>query len=152
LGLVSRSAVGLRFVDDELDPQMISAALGAAPTLAYAKGQQWTTPAGLPMIGRTGVWSLNSAERAPADLDRQIEELLAPLSNDLGVWRDLSATHRGELFVGLFMTTFNGQPAEDFFNEGLEIAPRTLETVAARGLAIAFDIYAGADGAAQREG
>jgi len=151
VGTVSRSAVALRFGGDDLDPQAISAALGATPTLAYSKGGAWATPFGKPMVGRTGLWNLYTADRAPADLDGQIAELLAPLTLDLAVWRDLSVRYDGELFVALFMTTDNGLAAAKNFNEGLPIEAPTLAAIAARGLRLDFDIHAGGDVASRGE-
>jgi hypothetical protein len=143
MGRVSRSTLTLRFGADDLDPAVISSALGARPSLAYAKGGAWATPAGKAMVGRSGLWTLSVPDRTPADLDGQIAELLGPLVANLDVWRDLSAKYDGELFVGLFMTTFNGLVASENFNEGLAIGCQTLAAVASRGLRFDFDIYAG---------
>jgi hypothetical protein len=148
---VARSAVTLRFRGDDLDPPLTSAAFGATPSLAYSKGGPWATPAGKPMTGRRGLWNLSVPDRAPADLDGQIEELLAPLTQDVAVWRDLSTRYDGELFVGLFISTDNGLPAAEDFNEGLPIEASTLAAIASRGLAIDFDIYAGRDVASRGE-
>jgi Domain of unknown function (DUF4279) len=151
LGIVSRSAVAVRFGGDDLDPALISAALGATPELAYAKGGAWATPAGKPMVGRTGVWNLSVPDRAPADLDAQLAELFALLTSDMAVWRELSARFDGDVFVGLFLATGNGLAATKHFNEGLGIEPQTLSAVASRGLRFEFDIYAGRDVARRGE-
>ena len=82
-------------------------------------------------------------DRAPADLDGQIEELIAPLCLDLSIWRDLSSRYGGNLFAGLFMTTHNGLEATEYFNEGLAIEPKALSLVGSRGLRLDLDIYAG---------
>lgn len=142
MGQVTRSTVAVRFLGDDLIPDVVSAALGARPTTSYSKGGQWLNHAGRQLTGRTGLWSLSANDCEPGDIDSQVAELFAPLSNDFDVWRDLSSRYDGDLFVGLFLTTHNGLPATEFFNEGLSIEPSTLSAIAARGLRVGFDIHA----------
>lgn len=132
MGRLDRSAISLRFSSDDLDPAVITNALGVEPDLAYAKGGAWATPSGRPMVGQTGLWSRSVADRSPADFDNQVAELFALTATDVSAWSDLSARYRGELFVGLFMR-------ENL--EGLSIAPPTLAAIAARGLALDLDMY-----------
>jgi hypothetical protein len=53
------------------------------------------------------MWILEASDQVPGDLDAQVEEILARLTPDLSVWRDISANHSIDLFCGLFMLQGN---------------------------------------------
>ncbi len=129
---LSRSSVSLRFFGEALDPDVLTRSLGREPTVGAKTGQPWTTSRGAVKIARRGTWRLHTSECAPADLDGQIMKLLSELTADLEVWRDLTAKYQADLFCGLFL-------AEQ--NEGISLAPKTLQEVAIRNLKIDFDIY-----------
>jgi hypothetical protein len=126
----------LRFSGEALDPKTITLALGCPPSIAYGKGETWLTPKGTPVVGRTGLWSLKALERSPADLDAQIAELFAKLTEDLAVWRDLSGRYEGGLFLGLFAASGN---------QGVSLAAETINDVAVRALQFDLDVYAVSD-------
>jgi hypothetical protein len=115
---------------------VITSALGCAPTFAYGKGETWLTPGGKPVVGRTGLWSIGAQDRSPADLDEQIAELFANVTANLAVWHDLSGRFEGELFLGLFVADGN---------QGVSLAAKTVNDVAARALRLDLDIYAWSD-------
>jgi hypothetical protein len=69
---------------------------------------------------------------APADLDGQITELFARMSDDLPAWRSFAARFRGVVFCGLFLATGN---------EGLVLRSETLAAIGERGLILDLDIY-----------
>ncbi len=129
---LSRSAVGLRFFGEDLDPDSLTASLGRAPTVGAKTGQSWTTSLGATKIARRGTWRLKAPDRAPADLDGQIMDLLSTLTTDLGVWQNLTAKYDADLFCGLFLAVEN---------EGIGLAAKTLQEIANRNLKIDFDIY-----------
>ncbi|MET3926746.1 hypothetical protein ABIE28_002855 [Devosia sp. 2618] len=58
------------------------------------------------------------------------------LTQDLGVWRDLSNRFDGCIFVGFFMVERN---------EGYNLSPKTLKLLADRELSLLLDIYSGQD-------
>src|SRR6478752_6540717 len=114
MGQLSKSAASLGFYGDDLDPDQITARLGAAPTFGVAKGGTWVTWRGVEKVAVKGSWRLKADDRQPGDLDGQIMALLAPLTTDLATWRELAARYRGRIFCGLFL---------DSFNEGLSLSP-----------------------------
>lgn len=123
----------MRFFGDDLDPEEITAALGTSPTVGVRKGGVWFTSRGVEKLAPRGSWRRHVPRRAPGDLDAQIAELLAPLTPDLSIWRDLSARYQADIFCGLFMKEGN---------EGWNLSPKTLIAVGNRGLLIDFDTYA----------
>nr|WP_083989678.1 DUF4279 domain-containing protein [Paraurantiacibacter namhicola] len=132
MGRLRESAATVGFYGDDLDPHEITGLLGMEPTIGVAKGGRWATSPGAEKIAHTGSWRLKANRCEPENLSRQIDELLASLTKDLGVWRDLNARFRGVLFCGLWLNSYN---------DGLEIEPKVLGAIAERGLALDLDIY-----------
>ena len=129
---LNESVAGLRVVGDDLDPEEITRLLGRPPDLARRKGEIIHAE-GRERVASTGAWIVNTDSSAPADLDRQVDELLAGTTSDLAVWRRLADRHRIDVFCGLFMK----EP-----NERIAISPQTLRKLAERGIELDLDIYA----------
>jgi len=130
---ISRTRASLRIFGDDLDPDEISAQLGASPTSSAKKGQDRVNRDGVKRgIHRTGRWLLEAVPRQPEDLDSQIAELLSPLTADIAVWRRLVAQFKVDIFCGLFM---------EESDEGLDLRPETLEMIGSRGLSLGLCIY-----------
>ncbi|MGY4396274.1 hypothetical protein ACVWZA_001447 [Sphingomonas sp. UYAg733] len=132
MGMLQKSAASLGFYGDDLDPGRITTALGAEPTVGVAKGGIWLTNSGWEMVAHTGIWRIVAKRAEPADLDGQINRILASLTSDLSVWRPLADRYRGRFFCGLFLASGN---------EGLALEPRTLASIGERGLVLDLDIY-----------
>ena len=130
--VIHRSAASLGFFGDDLEPEEISAALGAVPTVGVKKGGIWYTSMGAEKVALRGRWSLEATRREPGDLEGQIVELLAACGDNLAAWRLLANRYRGRIFCGLFLATAN---------EMLSLSPEILTAVAQRGLILDFDIY-----------
>lgn len=131
---LNRAVAALRIVGDDLTPDEVTSLLRVPPTRSFARGDEVRhrrTPA---RIASFGLWILDAPETEPADLDRQVSELLAPLPSDLGIWRGLASRFNVELFCGWFMK---------FGNEGLTVAPGTLNALGERQIVLDLDIYAG---------
>jgi hypothetical protein len=90
------------------------------------------TRRGAEKVARTGTWRLVAGKRMPGDLDGQIAELLAGLSDDLSIWADLTARFEADVFCGLFMRGGN---------EGLCLSAKTLQDLGSRNLPLNLDIY-----------
>jgi hypothetical protein len=127
-----QTAASLRFSGDDLDPDEISNRLGMEPHIAVRQGGTHFTPKGSPIIARTGMWLLKAERRSPGDLDDQILNLLAQLTEDIAIWTDLADRYGGHIFAGLFL---------DEPNEGMSLSPKTLAALGSRGLALQLDIY-----------
>ena len=90
------------------------------------------TKSGRDRVARTGSWRLRAPDRTPGDLDDQIVELFASLSDDVAAWADLAGRFSGNLFCGLFMHEGN---------EGLTLSTKMMKELAFRGLDLHLDIY-----------
>ena len=132
MAVVSKTALSLRFMGDELAPLELSRALRCEPDLGVAKGGIWHTPRGTEQTARTGMWHKHVTKRSPGDLEAQLTELLALVTDDLGVWRQLTTRYRADVFCGLFLSSYN---------EGIELRPKFLSDLSARGLLLGLDIY-----------
>ncbi|MDP9836827.1 hypothetical protein J2T09_001572 [Neorhizobium huautlense] len=136
MATVLQTIACLRFFGDDLDPDQISKALGAAPTSAYRKGDVTLSEAGNKAVAETGTWQLEADEEFSGELAEQIASLFAALTNDLTVWKDLSARFEGDVFAGFFMVEAN---------EGFSLDPTLLGAIAARGLVLEFDLFSAED-------
>lgn len=130
-----RSCATLGFYGDDLDPEELTALLGANPTVGVRKGGTWRTTMGADKVAPTGSWRMTTDDCEPADLSGQIDSLLRSVTPNLTVWRELTERFRCVIFCGLWLKSFN---------EGLQITPKTLAAMGERGLVLDFDIY-GAD-------
>jgi hypothetical protein len=129
---IHETTMTLRFFGDDLDPNEITSRLGCQPTVGAKIGEVWTTVRGTEKIARTGTWRLNANKRQPGDLNAHVAELLAPLNDDLSVWRDLTARFKADVFCGIWMTQSN---------EGTSLSAESMMNLGARGLPLEFDIY-----------
>jgi len=132
MAAVYETVASLRIFGDDLDPDEISALLGASPTSSARKGEIRVSKSGRERTERTGRWLLEAVYRQPGDLDSQIAELLSPLTGDIAVWRRLVAQFEVDIFCGLFMKESD---------EGLDLRPETLEMLGSRGLSLGLCIY-----------
>jgi len=133
MAAVSETRACLRIFGDDLDPDAISALLGASPTSSAKKGEDRLGPNGIKRgTERTGRWLLEVAPRIPGDLDGQIVELLSPLNPDIAMWRDLVARFLADIYCGFFMCERN---------EHLELRPETLVMIGSRALSLGVELY-----------
>ncbi len=126
---IGRTRASLRFFGEDLDPSEVSQLLGSGPTNQNRRGD--ATQSG--HVLERGSWRLTSEDLEPGDLESQIRNLLAGLTQDLSIWRELTSRYQADVFCGLFM---------DFFNEGVELSASMLTMLGERGLRVDFDIYA----------
>ena len=131
---LNRAVAALRVVGDDLFPDEVTDLLGARPTRSFARGDEIRHKRTSTRTAKFGFWVLDGPETQPADLDTQVNELLGPLTSDLGTWQEIAARFSVDLFCGWFMK---------FGNEGVAISPATLKALAERQIALDLDIYAG---------
>lgn len=127
-----RTKACLRIWGDELIPDEVSALLGAPPSKSHSKGDALSIGLGRVRIAKTGSWRLVAQDRDPGDLDAQIDELFAQLSDDPTAWTQLSSRFELDLFCGLFMANRN---------DGEGISSRNLRLLGERGIELILDIY-----------
>ena len=133
MAAVQCSVASLRIMGDDLLPDEVSRLLGRVPTHSEFKGQEITgRRSGHKRIAKAGMWRIEASRCEPEDLDGQVTEILALLSDDLTAWRSLSERYRIDLFCGLFLGSGN---------EGLSLSPPTLIALGCRGIELGLDIY-----------
>lgn len=137
MAAIQRSVATLRISGDALIPDEVSRLLGWQSDYAQTKGEHIVGKStGNVRIARIGMWSLYATDHEPEDLDAQIAELLAKLTDDLAVWNALAERFQLDLFCGLFMQASN---------EGLTISPKSLTALGQRHIELGLDIYGGDD-------
>jgi Domain of unknown function (DUF4279) len=129
---VSRSVATLRIAGADLNPEEITQLLGRSPTRAYRKGDAVAAGSGT-RIATFGHWQLHASDAEPEDLNRQVAQLLAGLTQDLQVWSRIAGRYRLDLFCGLFMRESS---------EGISLSPATLHSLGQRSIKLDLDIYA----------
>ena len=119
---------------DSLIPEEVTSVLGGTPTEAQRKGQELRGLTGISRTARFGMWRLRATETTPGDLDSQVQEILARLTDDIAVWNRLASQYDIDLYCGWFM---------EKENEGLGVSASTLRELGARGIELSLDIYSG---------
>jgi len=121
---------------DDLLPDEVSAALGAAPSMAYARGDEVASKSGMTRTARAGLWSYAGPDTSPGNIDTQVTELLSGLTSDLLIWEGLAERFKIDLFCGWFLRSLN---------EGIEVSAETLLALCERHIILGLDIYGGQD-------
>jgi hypothetical protein len=141
LAAIARVRVSLRVFGDGLEPDEVSALLGREPTRCHRKGDKTfktSSSSGasgsVTSIEPTGAWILDSGLSEKAEIEDHVEALLSPVSNDSDEWASLTSRFSASILCSVFL---------DQYNEGFELSPRLAQSLADRGLVIAFDIYSG---------
>ena len=129
---IHHSVAGLRLLGDDLNPDEVSALLGATPTEARRKGDEIAGRHGRVRIAKTGLWLFDATRCEPENLEGQIFELLGKLTNNLDVWANLNSRYKTDLFCGIFMGSSN---------DGLTLSPSALLALGERGIELDLDIY-----------
>ena len=132
MGWLKEMSVSLRFYGDELVPEEVTALIGGDPTVGAKKGSMFTTSAGKSKIAQTGMWRLQQERSVPGDIETQIVDLFAKLTDDLNVWQSLTSRFESDLFCGLWL---------DGFNSGQSLDARTIALISDRSLKLDLDIY-----------
>ena len=131
MAAIARVRVSLRVFGDGLEPEEVSALLGRDPTRCHRKGDPLGNGRG---VEPTGAWILDSPLPEKTEIEEHIERLLGSLTGDPDEWEQLSSRFSASILCSAFM---------DQYNEGFELSPRIAQSVAERGLVIAFDLYSG---------
>ena len=132
MAAIARVSVSLRVFGDGLEPDEVSALLGCQPTRFHRKGDKSSQNG--TSLEPTGAWILDSGLSEKAEIEEHVEALLSLISNDSDEWANLTAGFSASILCSVFLNQYN---------EGFELSPRLAQSMAERGLVIAFDIYSG---------
>lgn len=133
MAAIARVRVSLRVFGDSLEPEEVSALLGRDPTRCHRKGDPMGGKGGN-AVEPTGAWILDSVLSEKVEIEEHVETLLSSVSNDSDEWDQLTSRFSASILCSAFL---------DQYNEGFELSPRLAQSLADRGLVIAFDIYSG---------
>ena len=115
--------VSLRFKGMNLSPEHISQCLGVSGVKSKSLGD-----------GRR-IWLYQhtySGTQSEPDLNDILEDLFAKLTAPVEIWKDISETAHGDIFVGVF------GPESSL---GFQLSPSVLSKISERDLLLDFDIY-----------
>lgn len=132
MATIARARVSLRVFGDSLEPEEVSSLLGREPTRSHRAGDKSATHSSA--IEPTGAWILDSGLSEKSEIEDHVEALLSSVSNDNDEWASLTSRFSASILCSAFL---------DQYNEGFELSPRLAQSLAERGLVIAFDIYSG---------
>ena len=132
MAAIARVSVSLRVFGDGLEPDEVSALLGRQPTRFHRKGDPCGTNG--KSVEPTGAWILDSPLSEKMEIEDHVEALFSVTSNDHDEWASLTSRFSASILCSVFL---------DQYNEGFELSPRLAQSMAERGLVIAFDIYGG---------
>ena len=108
--------------------------LGAQPTHARTKGEVTLGKAAdRRYVAKTGSWQFEVPSRSPGDLDAQVNEIFAGLSQDAQVWQQLRSRFEMDLFCGLFMVERS---------YGIGFCPEIMRLLGERRIAMECCVYA----------
>lgn len=133
-GQVDGVSVSLRFMGDDVNPDLITRLLRCRPTEARRKGDELPRP--YYMVAKTGSWIFRASRTDEQNLEEQISLLLDRMSDDLQVWATVTHNCQADLFCGVFLKAWN---------RGFSLSPELLKRVADRHLLLDFDIYCAAE-------
>lgn len=140
----NHSAVSLRIFGDALDPDELTALLKCQPSQSHRKGEHilrrdgssiWNENTSRYSMRKTGMWSLQAQASEPADIEGQMQAVLAQLPSSPETWNTISQKFRFkiEFFCGYFMRRSN---------EDLVMSAAILKELSQRHIQIWFDMYA----------
>jgi hypothetical protein len=133
MGPISKSVVCLRIIGDDLIPDEISELLGCQPSSSQEKGEEIINKNnGSKRIAKLGIWTLDTSDCKPDNLNGQLQEIIGKLTCDLRIWEYLNKKYKIDFYCGLFMKDGN---------EGISISPSNLADIGKRGIELDFDIY-----------
>jgi hypothetical protein len=127
------TVVRFRLSGDDLQPDVITQALGISPSDAWAKHDPWPSPPGFRFRTRpSGSWSLTPASSTVVRFEEQMSELLDKLERLPAVLGEFVTMYNGGISVGY-------SSAEE--NYGFLIDRSTIHRLSKLNLWISFDLY-----------
>lgn len=130
-GEVDEYHLSLRSFGDDLVPEEVTALLGCPPSSSCRKGDIFRGKKG-ERVEPHGRWLLKAPISPGEPFEEQVTRFLAPLSQDLDVWRSLTSRFDADLFCGVWLR---------HWNRGMDFSPELMLALSSRGLAASLDIY-----------
>ena len=130
---LQRATVSVSINGDDLVPSEITTLLGKAPRLGVCKGDVFLASYGKHIEAKTGKWQFGGEWESPPNLDKQITNVLAELTEDVSAWSEVTRRFECYLSVGGYFHDWTG---------GITLQPKTMKLLADRNLTIDFDLYA----------
>lgn len=96
---IRRIKASLRVWSDDLDPQMVTGALGAQPSDAWKRGSR--RPRNRGGVARTGMWILRAGVSSVEPSDH-LDDIIGQLSINVSSWTKLRATVECDVFMGIW--------------------------------------------------
>jgi hypothetical protein len=125
----------LRFVDKDLDPNIITSAFGIQPDEAHKRGDKRISKSGKEYPYPRGVWYLTTTGWPSRNLEAHIVRLLDRVEPVAEVVRRIIQEHPSYRFeIICYWMSATGQGGPSF-------SPSTLSRIAALGATLDFDIY-----------
>lgn len=136
-GHPSRATLCLRFCDDSLDPDEITSLMAHGPTRSQRKGQPVLDSLGqTKRIARTGSWLLDHSLGEKETIEEGIQSLLSMLPADDKIWAVLGMRFQVDLLCDVSVRGVN---------QGFELSPSVLDSLARRGITLGVDIFCKTD-------
>ena len=135
VGAVDDYRISLDVIGDDVDPDEISAMLGAEPTTSHRKGDAIHGGDGtFRRYAKSGRWSIETSSRDvdEPDIDTSLRDLLDSMTENIDIWNRLSNQFDTGLFCGIFLTDSN---------RGFTISPELMSALGDRDLYIGLDLY-----------
>jgi hypothetical protein len=132
-GPVTGAAVTLRVIGDAVNVSLVSRMFGRRPSGAWSKGEIIRTKSRRQYLAPTGVWNATIEGNRAEPLSRTIARLLRSIPAQPRVFREMGRRFKLDVLCGVFL---------DDYNRGFELPAILVQSLARRGLALSFDIYA----------
>lgn len=134
--VISESRTRLWIKGDDLVPEEISRLLEQKPDRTHQKDEVVLTALGRKRTAKTGLWEICADNCRPENLDAQIRDLLAALTQDTAVWREISGRFQISICSSLFLEETMG---------GFDLSPETIQMLGERGIGLDVDIWGTSD-------
>ena len=139
-GEIDTGEFALTITSEDLQPPEISALLGIQPTSHHLRGDAFGKRGHAYQFGR---WSYSTGRldfRAGRSCEEQFDDFVRALPGDAAVWERISAQHEAQVFIYLWMRTWNRE---------FDISTFALGELARRRLRLHIDTYLESDDEAE---
>ena len=140
-GEIDAGEFSLTITSDDLQPTEISSFLGIQPTSQHLRGDAFGKRGYTYKFGR---WSYSTGcldFRAGRSCEEQFDDFMRSLPGDAAVWEHIAAHHEAQVFIYLWMRTWNRE---------FDLSTFALGELARRRLRLHIDTYLDSDEETER--